>query len=139
MGTLNFGQNIICDSITYPRSSFYTVVSSELFVGEDAAEAIRTYDPGAEVVVLSTIEEATLLVADRTDPVVTLVISPRATLTDSPLVSLLQERNGALMLLLTDLTEASVLACRTLTAELPFTNDTIRNLISQLSVPLPRI
>ncbi len=138
METHNIGTTHINDSLTYRSLPFYTVVSSELFVGEDAAEAIRTYHPGAEVVVLSTIDEAIGVLAERTDSAVSLIISPREALSESPLVAMLQERNGALLLLLTDIAHAGATACRTLAAELPFTNETIHTMLAELATPLPR-
>lgn len=138
METHKIGHTHISDSITYGRSPFYTVVSSELFVGEDAAEAIRTYHPGAEVAVLSSIDDAIRLMSDRTDSVVSLIISPREALSDSPLVAMLKERNGALLLLLNDMANAGATACRTLAAELPFTNETIHTMLEELSAPRPR-
>ncbi|MGY9046023.1 MAG: hypothetical protein ACKVKF_02855 [Rhodobacterales bacterium] len=112
---------------------YYTVISSELFVGEDAAEAIRSYVPGAEVAVFSSLEEAARAISDRVDVVASLIIAPRQGLMDSPFVALLKERNGALLLLLSDMAHAGMTACRTLTAELPFTNETIQLMLEELS------
>lgn len=101
-------------------------------MGEDAAEAIRSHVGRAEVVVMSTIEEATRLISGRAEVCALLVISPREALQDSPVVTLLRERGGALLLLLSDMEYPIEPNCRTLKAELPFTNETIIQMLEEL-------
>ena len=119
------------------RAPFYTVTSTELFIGEDAAEAIRTYRPGAEVVVLSSVDEAVRAISGRPEVTASLVISPHESLSDSALVKLLEERNAALLLLTGTGSFDAATSCRTLSAELPFTNDTICALLDELAQQPP--
>ncbi|WP_146589481.1 hypothetical protein [Puniceibacterium confluentis] len=113
------------------------VISSERFVGEDAADAIRAYSPGADVAVLSTLDEAVQLMTRSPGLIVSLIIAPREGLVNSPLVKLLRDRNGALLVLLSDAAKGCATACRTVAGELPFTNETISGLLDELFLSWP--
>lgn len=117
-------------------SRFYPIVCAETFIGEDAAEAIRTFDPQADVCVVATVDDAVALLARQDRSAAVLVIAPRTSLADTALVDHLRARQLPLMVIATSITTLGNIPCRVVTAELPFTNETILDLLKRAFDPV---
>ena len=126
---------LIGEPITRDLARFYPVICAETFIGEDAAEAIRTFDPNADVRVVATNDEAAALIAAQDRVTAVLAISPRDTMAGTALEAQIRRHDATLMLLTTSFVEHEELACRTVTGDLPFTNETIGALLERLCAP----
>ena len=114
--------------------NFYLVVSADAFIGEDAAEAVRAFDPRAEIRVVQTLNDATLIATQADHVTGVMVIAPNEPLGPTPLVAALLQKNAALMVIANSVTSLGPVPGRFMAAELPFTNETILGLLKQVHI-----
>lgn len=113
----------------------FIVLCANSFVAEDAAQVIRDHDPAADIGIAVNAAEVTQMIAPMPELAAVLVVAPRLALQALPFLPDLSARGATLLVLRTDVGPIGTLGCRVLTGEVPFTGDSLRELLARLDQP----